>query len=129
MIKNRCLNGSVHVYVESLKWNIISDKYFQWREVYSWDFPKKENRCILCKQEKLLLYWKGFQSSHTILGQLSRAFQLDGLVGIAVDRVIAGGQDGVCCFLLLWGAVLYIPTQRYWPLTPTLIKRILESRM
>ena len=29
VIKNRCLNGSVHVYVESLKWNIISDKYLQ----------------------------------------------------------------------------------------------------
>ena len=85
MIKNRCLNGSVHVYVESLKWNIISDKYFQWREVYSWDFPKKENRCILCKQEKFPLYWKGLQSSHTIFGQLSRAFQLDGSVGIAAE--------------------------------------------
>ena len=85
VIKNRCLNGGVHVYVKSLKWNIISDKYFQWREVSSWDFPKKENRCILCKQEKLLLYWKGLQSSHTILGQLSRAFQLDGSVGIAAE--------------------------------------------
>ena len=44
-----------------------------------------------------------------VAGQLSRAFQWDGLVGIAVERVIAGGQDGVCCFLWLWGAVLYIP--------------------
>ena len=48
--------------------------------------------CWLCKQEKLLLYWKGLQSSHTILGQLSRAFQLDGLVGIAMESVIAGAR-------------------------------------
>ena len=53
------------------------------------------------KQVKLLLYWKGLQSSHTILGQLSRAFQLDGLVGIAMESVIAGARmecaASFCC--------------------------------
>ena len=44
-----------------------------------------------------------------VAGRRSRAFQLDGLVGMAVESVIAGSQDGVCFFLLLWGAVLYIP--------------------
>ena len=44
------------------------------------------------KQVKLLLYWKGLQSSHTILGQLSRAFQLDGLVGITIESAIAGAR-------------------------------------
>ena len=53
------------------------------------------------KQVKLLLYWKGLQSSHTILGQLSRAFQLEGLVGIAMESVIAGARmeyaASFCC--------------------------------
>ena len=98
VIKNRCLNGSVHVYVESLKWNIISDKYLQWREVSSWDEGKQ---VYFVKQVKLLLYWKGLQSSLTILGQLPRAFQLEGLVGIAMESVIAGARmecaASFCC--------------------------------
>ena len=45
------------------------------------------------------------------------------------DRFIAVDQDRVCCFLSLKGGGLYIPTQRYGPLTPTLTKRIFESYM
>ena len=46
-----------------------------------------------------------------------------------VDRFIAVGQDRVCCFLLLKGGGLYIPTQRYGPLTPILTKKMFESCM
>ena len=53
------------------------------------------------KQVKLLLYWKGLQSLHTILRQLSRAFLLEGLVGIAMESVIAGARmecaASFCC--------------------------------
>ena len=59
------------------------------------------NQVYFVKQVKLLLYWKGLQSSHTILGQLSRAFQLEGLVGIAMESVIAGARmecaASFCC--------------------------------
>ena len=44
------------------------------------------------KRVKLLLCWRGLQSSHTVLGQLSRAFKLEGLVGIAMEGVIAGAR-------------------------------------
>ena len=56
-------------------------------------------------------------------------FQLVGLVWTAVDRFIAVGQDRVCCFLLLKGGGLYIPTQRYGPLTLILTKGMFESCM
>ena len=48
---------------------------------------------------------------------------------VFVDRFIAVGQDRVCCFLLLKGGGLYIPTQRYGPLTLILTKRMFKICM
>ena len=45
------------------------------------------------------------------------------------DRFIAVDQDRVCCFLSLKGGGLYIPTQRYGPLTLILTKIMIKSCM
>ena len=48
-------------------------------------FSQEGKQVYSVQAGKFPLYWKGLQSSHTILGQLSRAFQLDGSVGIAAE--------------------------------------------
>ena len=78
-------------------------------------FSQEGKRVYFVKRVKLLLYWKGLQSSHTILGQLSRAFQLDGLVGIAMESVIAGARmecaASFCCVVHpLIGILPLLPT-------------------
>ena len=45
------------------------------------------------------------------------------------DRFIDVDQDRVCCFLSLKGGGLYIPTQRYGPLTLILTKRMFKICM
>ena len=74
--------------------------------IYGWFGSRPGRNCLVLDE---IGEGPELRAECCVAGRRSRAFQLDCLVGIAVESVIAGGQDGVCCFLLRWGAVLYIP--------------------